>query len=354
MNVSRELLFFISTLGWFNGFLLAIYFLFFYKNRTTSAIMFGLMLLALSIRVAKSVLWWFNPTMPVIVVLVGLVACMFIGPLLYYYVKASVLGLRHTPKKWKITLAAYVILGLLLLVFFSTKPYRFYWANYIIPCIFAQWFIYVLFAGYTLKDLFAKAIAKGKKLKPNDKWVLAIYLGNFMIAASYALAFPGIKVVSYITGSIAFSIILYLNVLILIYRKKTDDLFQSEPEKYANKKIDTSEATILVKQLEKLMAETSAYTKADLKLNDLATQLQISGHQLSQLLNDNLGKNFTSYINDYRIRKACEIIMTTNNLKLEAVGYEVGFNSKSTFFAAFKKFTGTTPKLYKEQLVSNN
>lgn len=314
--------------------------------------MFGLMLLALSLRVAKSVLWWFNPKMPIIIVQAGLVACMFIGPLLYYYIKASTKGIKQVPKIWKIVLVAYAIVGLILLVFFSDKPYLFFWRYYIIPAIFAQWFIYVLFAGFTLKDLFLKALDKEKRLKPNDKWVLAVYMGNFMIAASYALAGPGIKIVSYITGSVAFSVILYLNVLILIYRKKTDDLFQSEPEKYANKKLDSAEAEKLVKQLEQLMTETGVYTKTDLKLLDLAAQLQISGHQLSQLLNDKLGKNFTAYVNDYRIRKACEIMSESNNLKLEAIGYEVGFNSKSTFFAAFKKHTGTTPKLYKEQLIS--
>jgi AraC-like DNA-binding protein len=353
MNVSRELLFFVSTLGWFNGFILSMYFLFFYKNRTVSATMFGLMLLALSIRVAKSVLWWFNPDMPVIIVQVGLVACMFIGPLLYYYIKASTTGIKEIPKLWKITLAVYAAIGLILLLFISSKPYLAYWRQYIIPAIFAHWFIYVVFAGFTLKTIFLKTFDKEKRLKPNDKWVLAVYMGNFMIAASYALAFPGIKAVTYITGSVAFSVILYLNVLILIYRKKTSDLFQSEPEKYANKKIDAAEAAKFVEQLEQLMSEKKVYAKADLKLNDLAAGLEVSSHQLSQLLNNNLGKSFTAYVNDYRIRKACEIIADANNLKLEAVGYEVGFNSKSTFFAAFKKHTGTTPKMFKEQLAGS-
>jgi AraC-like DNA-binding protein len=352
MNVSRELLFFISTLGWFNGFILGIYFLVFYKSRTLSATLFGFLLMALSIRVAKSVLWWFMPEMPVIIVQIGLVACLFIGPLLYYYAKASANGIKQAPLSWKTSLAVYAIIGLTMLLFFSSKPYLHYWRHYIIPAIFAQWFVYVLVAGYTLRSIFFKLFDKTKNLKPNDKWVLGVYTGNFMIAASYALAFPGIRAVSYITGSVAFSVILYLNVLILIYRKKTNDLFQSEPEKYANKKMDKAEATKLVQHLEQLMATKKVYTNADIKLNDLAAKLEISSHQLSQLLNDKLGKSFTAYINDYRIKQACDIIAVDNSLKLEAVGYEVGFNSKSTFFAAFKKHTGTTPKMFKEQLAN--
>lgn len=347
MNVSRELLFFISTLGWFNGLILGIYFLFFYKNKTLSATMFGFLLLVLSIRVAKSVLWWFMPTMPAIIVQVGLVACLFIGPLLHYYAKASVNGIKQAPPLWKLTLAVYATIGLTLLIFFSSKPYFYYWKHYIIPAIYLNWFVYVLVAGYELRSIFLKLFNKAKVLKPNDKWILGVYTGNFMIAASYALAFPGIKAVSYITGSVAFSIILYLNALIIIYRKKTSDLFQSEPEKYANKKMDAREANKLVQQLEQLMATEKVYTNADLKLNDLAERLEISGHQLSQLLNDTLGKNFTTYINDYRIKKACNIITTGNNLKLEAVGYEVGFNSKSTFLPHLKNIQAPLPKCLK-------
>jgi AraC-like DNA-binding protein len=82
----------------------------------------------------------------------------------------------------------------------------------------------------------------------------------------------------------------------------------------------------------------------------VARKINISGHQLSQLLNDNLGKSFAAYINEYRIDRACELIANDRGIKLEEIGYEVGFNSKSTFYTAFKKHRGTTPSLYKEGL----
>lgn len=69
-------------------------------------------------------------------------------------------------------------------------------------------------------------------------------------------------------------------------------------------------------------------------------------HQLSQVLNDNMGKNFTVFINEYRINEACNIIVSDNKLTLEGIGYEVGFNSKSTFFSTFKKLKGTTPAMF--------
>lgn len=346
--MSRELLFFLSTLGWFNGLLLAIYFLLCYKDRKLPGILFGLMLLALSLRVAKSVLWWFQPDLPLLVILIGLVACLFVGPFLFYYVKSSARDSQDMPPSWKVTLAAYGLISVIALFFFSARKDIPIWRDYIIPAIYLQWMTYVVLTGFQLKLLVKKFFYKVGSLQPNEKWVLAVYTGSFLIASTYMLSFFHFQLL-YISGPLIFSLLLYLNVMILLYRKKSKELFEPGPEKYANKKIDSGQASSKIKLLEQLMKEKQVYTNPDLKLYELAALLEISGHQLSQLLNDNLGRSFKTYINDCRIQRACEIIATDNSLKLEAVGYEVGFISKSTFFAAFKKYTGTTPKLYKEQ-----
>jgi AraC-like DNA-binding protein len=68
-------------------------------------------------------------------------------------------------------------------------------------------------------------------------------------------------------------------------------------------------------------------------------------------LNDKLGKGFTLYVNEHRIQEACRILSTDENLTIEAIGEEVGFNSKSTFFSAFKKLKGMTPAMYQQNTV---
>jgi AraC-like DNA-binding protein len=350
--MADKLVFFISTIGWFNGLLLSAYFLFFYKNRKLSGLLFGAMLLALSLRVAKSVIWWFNPQLPVIWVQLGLVACLFIGPLLYYFLKASTYGVKQMPARWSYTLVGYAMVSLVLLLFFSARPYYPIWRQYIIPFIYLQWFGYTIVSGWLIRPMVHKLIRKGVSLQPNEKWILGIYIGSLVTATTYLLSYFGIKL-SYIAGPISFSVLLYLNSLILLYRKRTDELFQSEPEKYANKKLDAQLASDSLTKLEELMLSQEVHANPDLKLNDLAALLNLSGHQLSQLLNERLGKNFNTYINEYRIRRACEIISKDRNLKLEAVGYEVGFNSKSAFFSAFKKYTGKTPNLFKQEQIQS-
>ena len=60
---------------------------------------------------------------------------------------------------------------------------------------------------------------------------------------------------------------------------------------------------------------------------------------------------FSSFINKYRIEDAKKLIVDTkhSHLTFEAIANAVGFNSKASFNAAFKKFTETTPSLYKKQ-----
>jgi len=97
------------------------------------------------------------------------------------------------------------------------------------------------------------------------------------------------------------------------------------------------------------MLNEELYKNANLKSSDVAKKVGLTTHQFSQLLNDNLGKNFALFVNEYRIDAAKSMLQNTPNLTLEAIGYECGFNSKSTFFTTFKKLAGTTPSQFKKQ-----
>jgi YesN/AraC family two-component response regulator len=79
------------------------------------------------------------------------------------------------------------------------------------------------------------------------------------------------------------------------------------------------------------------YKNPNLKLSDLASKMNISAHQLSQLLNDNLGKSFSIYVNEYRIEEACRIITSDSFLKIEEIGYEVGLIRNRPFSQLSKK-----------------
>jgi len=353
MDTSKELLFFFSALGAFNGVILSIYFFFFTKKKYLTNYFLGALLFALSIRIGKSVFVYFHPGLPKMYLQLGLTACFFIGPCLYYFLRSAVEEINVMPKSWKFVLS---FLGILIVGVGMVYPYEYYpqiWRRYFIIAIYFQWFVYIVFSGFTIKSILHRILSKKHKATPSEVWFGTLFLGNFLLFLFYFLAIMGAPAATYISGAVVFSFILYLIISILLYRKKTEDLFLLNGQKIAGRKIDSAEANIISEKLEIIMIQKSLYKNPNLNLQDLSREINISSHQLSQFLNNNLGKNFTSFVNEFRIKEACKIISSNDKLTLESVGYDVGFNSKSTFFTAFKKYTGTTPLNYQIQALQS-
>ncbi len=343
------LLFFFSALGVFNGLLLSAYLFFMDKEKKLSKYLLGALVFALSIRIGKSVLLYFDRGLPKIYLQIGLSACIFIGPFLFFYLKSVTQNITKLPKQWK-----WILLGLLAFIIIagSIRPYPIYpdfWNTYLVKSIYTVWFLAVIASGYILLPIFKKIGNKEITLFPTDKWLVAIYLGNFIIAGAFFLAFFGFSMAYYISGPLVFSFFLYLAFFGYYYTDTAQFSEQKAVKKYANKKIEAGTANQLLAQLADLM-ETGIHKNSKLKLKAVAEELNIPTHQLSQVLNDNLGKSFNVYINEYRIKAACQLLKTPHNLSLEGIGYEVGFNSKSTFFTTFKKITGKTPAQYQQEI----
>lgn len=347
MNIGKEILFFFGALGAFNGFILSAYFFFFTRKKYLSNLFLGALLLALSIRVAITVFVYFNPDLHKTYLQIGLSACLLIGPFLYYFLKSGIHSVTVIPQIWKYHLAIWFVVILSIGFLFPYENYPVLWNDYFVALIFLQWFNYLFLSGFESRLLLQKVIQNYENTSPAEKWFAMIFFGSAIIFLFYFLGFARVPFISCVTGCLSFTFILYLIILILLYRKKTDDLFLLNIQK--GKKIDQKEAAVLVEKLEKIMLDKSLYKNPNLSLQDLAQELNISTHQLSQFLNNNLGKNFTSFVNEFRINEACKTIVSNDKLTLESIGYDVGFNSKSTFFAAFKKHTGTTPLNYQIQ-----
>lgn len=348
MELSKGMFFFFSALGAFNGLLLSSYFIFFAKRRTVAHYFLGASLLVLSLRVGKSVLFYFDRDLPKIYLQIGLSACFFIGPMLYFFLKSGLNSVKSLPRSWSIHL---LLLFLLITSGGIILPYQqhpWVWNRVYVPIIYSEWAVYVAVSGILMKDVLRKVFFQRVEAKPYDLWLASIYLINVLIFAAFLWAFWG--GLPYISAAITFSFALYLSIFILLNRKKNDDLFPNSA-RIAPKKWSDEEAKLWLNQLEQLMDNKQLFRNPNLKLQDLAQELRLSPHQLSQFLNDHLGKNFTQFINEYRIHEACKLLETDTLLSIEGIGDEVGFNSKSTFFSSFKKVKGLTPAKYRQYIV---
>lgn len=103
-------------------------------------------------------------------------------------------------------------------------------------------------------------------------------------------------------------------------------------------------------RLRRLMEDERLFMDEDLSLSRLAGLLGLSNHQLSWLLNEEQGESFYALVNRYRIEAAREMLRTQPERTVLQIAMAVGFNSKSSFHAAFTRLTGRTPAAYRKEV----
>lgn len=105
----------------------------------------------------------------------------------------------------------------------------------------------------------------------------------------------------------------------------------------------------LEQKLDELLFEQELFMDEDLNLKKLAALSNVTTHQLSEFINVNYNKNYSLFINELRIAKAKKLLLDKPKYTVLAIGYEVGFKSKSSFNDAFLKIANTTPSEYRRQ-----
>lgn len=120
-------------------------------------------------------------------------------------------------------------------------------------------------------------------------------------------------------------------------------------EKYQNSSLKSETGIKTLERLNQLMDQEKLYVDDEINLEKLAFRLQISRHQLSQVMNEHAGMNFFEYINSRRIEEAKHLLTSTSKKELNIIeiAYKVGYSNKVTFNNTFKKYTGMTPSEYR-------
>ncbi len=120
---------------------------------------------------------------------------------------------------------------------------------------------------------------------------------------------------------------------------------------------DSSEKVInidneFVTSLLSIMQTKQPYLEPELTLAALSKQLNVKPEFLSEVLNSQLNQNFFDFINRYRVGEFKNQCMSKSNshLSIMGVAYNCGFNSKASFYRAFKKFEGISPTEYMERV----
>lgn len=117
-------------------------------------------------------------------------------------------------------------------------------------------------------------------------------------------------------------------------------------EKYRKSVLTNVDMKSIERKLHSIMVEGKAYQNENFSLNDLSRALELTVHQTSEYLNEKIGKNFATYVNEFRVEYAKQLLADEDKTILE-IAYQAGFNSKSSFNRAFRKYLGTSPSEFR-------
>lgn len=136
----------------------------------------------------------------------------------------------------------------------------------------------------------------------------------------------------------------------IIFKQEQEVLEEiTDKEKYKSSNLSEEESEGILRKLELRMKNDMLYSRQNLGISDLAREMDVSKHRLSQVINAQLGSNFYDYINRFRVDEFKSRLYDPQyeHLTMLGIALECGFSSKSSFNQVFKRFEGLTPSQFK-------
>ncbi len=142
---------------------------------------------------------------------------------------------------------------------------------------------------------------------------------------------------------------IYVFIRFMIFTKKIEKAFANQDVPLNSRSNIIALSNEKVKEIQcrivEYMAAEKPYLKIDYTLTDMSKDLNIIPRYLSMVINNELNCSFPDYINSFRVKAAISLLenIDKNNMKIEVIAFDCGFNNRTSFYNAFKKFTGKLP-----------
>lgn len=294
-----------------------------------------------------------------------------LGPLFYFYVGSVArrdISWRKSRALHALPLAVYL---LFLATVFTARPSAVQniqafkksalgsWGMHFFGILISLLLLGYLWAGYrVLKSYRTRIKGVFSSLERVNLGWLNLLMGGFgliwFIGAGNYLQAIGRKAAG---PSVALSILNILiifgmaNIIVFKGLKQPEIFLEIEEKvKYAKSQLTSEEADRLLARLKDFMENEKPYLIPGLTIGQLGRKMAASPRHLSQVINSLAGQNFMDFINAYRIGEAKRLLSATSRdgRSILEIAFEVGFNSKSVFNAAFKKHAGVPPRQLKK------
>ena len=192
-----------------------------------------------------------------------------------------------------------------------------------------------------LKDLFSNT--HGRELRWLD--IFMALLAFVWIAAAITVLGDNLGQGVWISGEMILGLTALMLVVLVAFAMppaQAAEQVPQAPRKYAKSAVSPERATRLAARIETAMQGDRLYLDPDLSLDGLSRQLRAIPNHVSQTLNQQLGASFFDYVARWRIADAKQRLLESDDSVL-TIAFDVGFNSRSTFYKAFRRETGHTP-----------
>ena len=333
------------------------------KNRNRSNVLLSLILLVYSMQICAIVFMSYFPDEMLVKYNLFPAVCnqfaFLFGPLLWLYSR-SIISIK--PGRWEfLHFAPFFLMILYMSVRIAIDPNYLFWHSpfkfYVSGLILFHILVYILL---TVLVIFRNIVLYRKYMDQSQDfktlycfllagfialWVLKFNTFLFMdIWRRYRLC-PFTTSLYFITGFLFFNILVYLALI-------KPELF-SWKKKYQNTNLPEDKKQRIIDELIRQMEVDKIYSDCTLTLALLAQKTGIPVLYLSRIINEEFKMGFSEFINSYRIKEAaCLLLNNRGEFTVQQIMYDVGFNSKSAFNTAFRKYCGCTPTELVQKAVS--
>ncbi|GJM07965.1 MAG: hypothetical protein DHS20C11_02410 [Lysobacteraceae bacterium] len=161
-------------------------------------------------------------------------------------------------------------------------------------------------------------------------------------------------VAAYVTTALV-AVLIYAVALLVVMPEGLMQRIPCPGKPYARSQLPDSVVRQLTSRLDQALDDRQLWRQDNLDHATLAHVMEITPHQLSQLFSVHLNTSFSELINQRRVQEAQRLLCDMSSRQsVMDIGLEAGFASNATFYRAFKKHTGMTPRQYLSSQASND
>ena len=179
---------------------------------------------------------------------------------------------------------------------------------------------------------------------------------NLLIYYVLALFFMAFLLIRYFwLGDFVFSLyltfIVYLISINISYRSLNTYFRKRQAHKYASSSLTGEDKRSILEKIKQAAEDEAFYCHGNASLEELSSRIKVSRHNVSQVINELLGKSFFEYLAGLRIGKAKSLLSNPKyqNITIDEISFMVGYNSRSAFNRVFKSIVGSTPAEYRRE-----